>query len=66
MVYRGFTWNCTAGEAAQIGMLLQRIVDEKPMMKVDRRLAQSYVLSIDHFLEVSPDGTSPTHARADA
>jgi len=66
MVYRGFTWNCSAGEAAQIRMLLQRLLDDKPMLKVDRHLAQYYVLDLDRFLEVTPDVPTSTRGTADA
>jgi len=68
MPYRGFTWNMTFGDAQTLKHLLEYyVMDEKrPGYKVDRFLAERLIAQCTIFMELSPDGTSPTHATADA
>jgi len=66
MVYKGFMYDIPAGDASQICMLLNRIIDEKPMMKVDRHLAAYHAARLELFLEVSPDVPTSSHGSADA
>jgi len=66
MPYRGFTWNLTAGEAETIQDLMWRIVNDRPMLKVDHFLADKIYQKATLFLEVSPDGSTPSHAPADS
>jgi len=66
MAYRGFMFELNAGEAAQIRMLLHRIVDEKPLLKVDRHLAAYHAARIELFLEVTTDVPTSTRGQADA
>jgi len=68
MSYSGFTWNLTAGEAAQIRELLSRYCVERPayMYRIDAQTAERYIRRLDFFLEVSPDGATTTHGSADA
>jgi len=68
MVYKGFTWNCGYGRAAQLARLLETyiLVDAQFYYESDRRLAQAILAELLTFMEVSPDGCSPTHGTADA
>jgi len=68
MPYRGFTWNMTWADANRISFLLERYVlsDQSKAYKVDQFLAQDLVAKAHIFMELSPDGTSPTHPTADA
>jgi len=68
MSYSGFTWNLTAGEARQVRDLLDYYCLERPafMYRVDAQTAERYIRRLDFFLEVSPDGATPTHGTADA
>jgi len=66
MVYKGFTYALSAGDAEQIIMLLDLIVDEVPRYKVDRHLAAYHAARLKLFLEVTPDGATATHGYADA
>jgi len=66
MAYKGFTWNCAAGDCEALLALMIRIRDDKTMFKVDRHLASYYISSLERFLEVTPDGSTPTHGTADA
>jgi len=66
MPYKGFTWNVTAGDAELIMLLLVRYRSGKKICGIDDRLSERYIHVIMEFLEVSPDGSTPTHATADA
>jgi len=66
MAYKGFTLSLTAGEVQQLSDLLARIVAEKQMFKVDRHIASFHVERFERWLEVTPDGATPTHGTADA
>ena len=68
MAYRGFTWNMTYADANRIAFLLEKyVLDERvTAYKVDQFLAQDLRDKAIIFMELSPDGTSPTHPTADA
>jgi len=66
MAYKGFTWNTTAGGAEMLLHQLKRYRDGKPLYKIDTHIVGLYIESLERFLEVSPDGSSPTHGTADA
>jgi len=64
--YRGFTWNMTAGDAEMLRILLCRYRAGHRPLAVDESLIEMFLIRIELFLEVSPDGSTPTHATADA
>jgi len=64
--YRGFTWNMTAGEADLLRMLLLRYRQGLAPLAVDASMIEMFLIKIELFMEVSPDGPTPTHACADA
>jgi len=66
MSYRGFTWNLTATEMAHVQRILAEHMRCDTCFKWDAVIADHLLKKIEMVLEVSPDGTSPTHARADA
>jgi len=67
MPYKGFTWNMTWADANRIMFLLQKyVVDNDHSYKVDKFLAADLIAKAHIFMELSPDGTSPTHPTADA
>ena len=66
MPYKGFTCNLLAGDAELIMLLLIRYRTGRPVTGIDDRLAERYIHMLMEFLEVSPDGSTPTHATADA
>jgi len=66
VVYKGFTWNVTVGEAALLRSLLDRVERGSPMFKVDRHMAMVFRQSLDNYLEVAPGGATSSHAPADA
>ena len=66
MPYKGFTWNMTAGDAEMLRILLCRYRSGLRPLAVDESLIEMFLIRIELFLEVSPDGSTPTHATADA
>jgi len=66
--YRGFTWNLTYSDARQIAELLERYVmsESQPFRaKIDRKIASDLIVKAYIFMELSPDGATPTHGPAD-
>jgi len=66
MSYRGFTWNMTASEAANLSRILSEFLRREDVHKWDRIIAEHLRAKATIFLELTPDGTSPAHARSDA
>jgi hypothetical protein len=66
MVYRGFTCNLTAGDCELLVLLLTRYRAGRQPSGVDDRLAEKFQIFLSQFLEVTTDGSTPTHAVADA
>ena len=68
MPYKGFTWNMTYAEARRIKYLLEHYVlaEDRPGYRVDRFLAGDLIAKATIFMELSPDGDTPTHGTADA
>jgi len=68
MSYRGFTWNMTYADAAQIKRLLEYYVlrPDVPGYNIDRHQAELLVAKALIFMELSPDGTTPRSATADS
>ena len=65
MVYRGFTWNLTAGDVEILLLLLDQVERTSPY-KIDRKVAASFRERAENWLELTPDGSSTTHGCADS
>jgi len=66
MAFRGFTWNLTASEAANVARILALHQRCEECHRWDAEVSDALLKRIEMFMEVSPDGSSPTHAHADA
>jgi len=66
MVYRGFTWNLTSTEMANVARILAVHQRCNECHRWDAEISDHLLKKIEMVMEVSPDGTSPTHGRADS
>jgi len=66
MTYRGFTWNLTYTEYANIARILGHHMRCQECHRWDAVIADHLLQKIEMITEVTPDGTSFTHGPADA
>jgi len=66
MSYRGFTWNLTFTEFANLARILAAHQRCEECRRWDAVISDHLLQKIEMIMEVSPDGTSPTHGPADA
>jgi len=66
MAFRGFTWNMTATEAANLCRILSIVRNGGELRTWDLVIMEGLLTKAQIFLELTPDGTSKDHAHADA
>jgi len=66
MAYRGFTWNLTYSEAANVRRILAAHLHCDDPRRWDVEVATHLIAKINWYLEVTPDGATPAHGPADA
>ena len=66
MVYRGFTWNLTSTEMANVARILAVHQRCNECHRWDAEISDSLLKKIEMVMEVTTDGPSTTSCRADA
>ena len=66
MSFRGFTWNLTSTEVANVKRILAAHQRCNECHRWDAEISDHLLRKIEMFEEVTPDGPSPSHVRADA